>query len=194
MANSCTDSLPDFSGALNYCSPGYVFGEIEEIILTPLEVESGNPYPTDWRDTSDWDDILTAPTGSTPIGYKLPVIGSIDEPDRPEINTSLYRIAYPPKRWNLPLMMDDLSDKVYDNLRSMANKTLRMWFISGGYLFGGEQGLIVDIDTWPVIEEGEDSIHKYHIHATWRDRYSPKRTPSPFAASLSGTATTTPAP
>lgn len=187
MANSCSASVPDFSNAFNYCDPGYVFGEIENIILSPLEVESGSPFPADWRDTSDWDALLTAPTGQTPIAHKLPVIGTLGEPDRTDIPTSNYRHAYPPKRYNMTVMVDDLSDEAYENLRHLTNVTVRMWYESGGYLFGGEQGIEVDVDSFPVIEEGEDSLHKFHVHMTWRAKEAPARTPSPFVASVSGT-------
>lgn len=177
--NLCADSIPDLENAFNYCEPNFVFGEIEEIIVAPLETETGDPFPTDWQDEDAWD-LLLAPSGSSPVAYKIPVRGTIDEPDRPEVDASKYRKAYPPKRYNLSSTADDLSDKAYAGLREMQNKRVRVWWISGGYLFGLEEGIEADVDTWLTIEEGEDSMHSYHLNLTWRSNESPNRVTSPF--------------
>lgn len=179
MANSCADSVPNFAGAFNFCAPAYVFGEIEEVIFAPLELESGFPYPSDWTSETAWN-LLLAPDAGDPIAHKAPVRGTMDEPDQPEIEASKYRTAYPPARYNVPVMVDDLSDLAYENLRNMNNKTVRMWFISGGKIFGGPTGIEADLRTWPVIEEGEDAMHKYHVHASWRAALAPERATSPF--------------
>ena len=177
--NPCADSIPDLDGAFNFCAPNFVFGEIEEIIVAPLETEAGDPFPSDWSDETAWDALL-APSGSDPVAFKIPVRGSIDEPDRPEVEASLYRKAYPPKRYTLTSAVDDLTDKTYDGMRDMQNKRIRVWWTSGGYLFGLEEGIEADVDSWLTIEEGEDSMHKYHINLTWRSKTAPKRVVSPF--------------
>lgn len=180
--NSCADSIPSFAGAFDECAPNFVFGEIEEIIIAPLELESGDPFPADWTDEDAWDEIL-APSVGDPIAFKIPVRGTIDEPDRPEIEASKYRKAYPPPRYNLPANVDDLSDLAYDNMRELVNKRARLWYISGGYVFGHPQGIIAEVNSWQTIEEGEDSMHRYHLHLSWRTKSPPERIPSPFVPS-----------
>jgi len=179
--SSCAAGIPSFADGFDFCAPNVVFGEIEQVIVSPLETETGNPYPNDWTSEADWDDLLTAPTGTDPVAYLIPVRGTLDEPDRPEIEASMYRKFYPPKRFNLPANVDDLSDVVYDACRDMVNNSVRLWYISGGYIFGGPQGIVVDVDSWPVIEEGEDSMHRYHLHFSWRARRAPQRALSPFS-------------
>jgi hypothetical protein len=189
MPTSCTDSVPSFAGEFNYCAPAYVFGEIEEVIIAPLELESGDPYPTPWTDKAAWDALLAPTLPDLPVAFKIPVRGTMDEPDQPEIETSGYRTAFPPARYNVPLMVDDLNEQVYENLRQMNNVTVRMWLISGGKIFGGPTGIEADLRTWPIIEEGEDAMHKYHIHASWRAALAPERAVSPFAPSTTATPT-----
>lgn len=187
---SCLDQgIPNFAGAFDYCDPNFVFGEIEQVIMTPLSLESGNPYPTDWTNEAAWDAIFTATTPDEPIGVMVPVRGTIDEPDRPEIEASNYRKAYPPKRYSIIASVDDLSDVAYNAMREMMNRSVRLWFISGGYIFGGPQGIIVSTDSWLTIEEGEDSMHRYHILYTWRSANAAQRALSPFTPTE---ATTTP--
>jgi hypothetical protein len=185
---TCTDSVPDFTGAFNYCAPAYVFGEIEEVILAPLELTSGDPYPTNWLDETAWN-LLLAPEVGDPVAHKLPVRGTMDEPDQPEVETSKYRTAYPPATYNVPFSVDDLSDIAYNNLRDMNNKTVRMWIISGGKIFGGATGITADLRTWPTIEEGEDALHRYHVHASWRAALAPERGTSPFEPVVTATPT-----
>lgn len=179
---SCAEGIPSFDGAFDFCSPNFVFGEIEQVIITPLETESGNPYPADWTNETSWDTILTATTPDEPVGFMIPVRGTIDEPDRPEIEASNYRKAYPPKRYSITASVDDLSDAAYTALRQMMNRSVRLWFISGGYIFGGPQGIVTETDSWLTIEEGEDSMHRYHILFTWRSADAAQRSTSPFEA------------
>jgi hypothetical protein len=184
--NSCAESIPDFTGAFDFCAPNFVFGEVEEVIISPLELESGDPFPADITSEDDWNELL-APTVGDAVAFKLPVRGTIDEPDRPEIEASLYRKAWPPKRYNLGVNVDDLSDEAYSNLRELMNKRVRLWYLSGGYIFGFETGIEADVDSWQVIEEGEDAMHRYHLHFSWRNKYAPKRWTSPFAVTTTPT-------
>jgi hypothetical protein len=187
--NSCAEGIPDFSGAFDQCNPGFVFGEIEEVIISPIETETGDPFPTDVEDEDAWDELL-APLAGDPVAFKIPVRGTIDEPDRPEVEASKYRKAYPPKRYSLQCGVDDLSQKAFDALRLLTNKTVRLWYLSGGYIFGTEIGIVADVDSWQVIEEGEDAMHRYHLHFTWRSKDAPKRFTSPFAPVTTPTPTT----
>jgi hypothetical protein len=185
--SSCSESIPSFVGGFDYCAPNFIFGEIEQVIISPLELESGDPYPTDVTDETAWDALLD-PSEGEPVAYLIPVRGTIDEPERPEIEASLYRKAYPPQRYSLALNVDDLSDIVHNALRELTNKRVRIWWISGGYIFGSATGIEADVNTWQIIEEGEDSMHRYHIHATWRAKEQPYRYVSPFAdAVVTGT-------
>lgn len=176
---SCAESIPSFANAFDFCAPNFVFGEIEEIIVSPLELESGDPYPTDITSEEEWD-LLLSPEVGDPVAFRIPVRGTIDEPERPEIEASKYRKAWPPKRYNLPCHVDDLSETAYDGLREMMNKRVRLWWVSGGYIFGGSTGVEADVDAWLTIEEGEDAMHRYHMHYSWRSRYAPERALSPF--------------
>lgn len=177
-------SIPDFGAGFSDCAPKYVFGEVERVFVTPLDLPEdidGNPYPADVTDESDWLALFNAG-----IGVNIPVKGTLDEPERPEIDTSLYRKAYPPARYTLSAMVDDIGEpEVYNALRDMANIRVRFWFISGNFIFGGAEGLLSDLNSWLTIEEGEEAMHKYALTFTWRspDGKGPERATSPFLQS-----------
>ena len=185
MSQTCASSIPDFSGAFDYCAPNFVFGEIEEIIIAQLFTEDGDPFPEDWdwTDPDKWDEFLGvgAPADADPpIAFRIPVRGTIDEPERPEVEASLYRKAYPPKRYTLAGSVDDLSQQSYDAMNELDNNRVRLWFRQGNYLFGLPHGLETDITTWYTVEEGEDSMSRMQFNATWRGT-APARIYSPFA-------------
>lgn len=191
MANSCAESIPSFVNAFDFCAPNYAFGEITGIIVAPLELETGNPYPTDWTDEAAWESLLNPTAPAVPVAFEIPVRATLDEPDRPTVEASKYRKAYPPKRYTINASVDDLSDLAYTALTQLVNKRVRFWFLSGGYIFGSPIGVEADTDSWLVIEEGEDALHKYNIELTWRSQNPPQRAVSPFEPAAP---TTTPTP
>ncbi len=168
----CDEALPDVRG-FSDCSPEFIFGEIEQILITPVTVgddfDVGN-HLNDWKSWEDWLSLIVSDPDEDVdddgfYALQVPVRGTLGEPDRPELDASRYRKAYPPAEWNIECRVDDLPDRVYAALTSMHNTTVRMWFISGGYIFGGAEGLVVQMKTAPSIEEGRDSMHQYNVNA-----------------------------
>ena len=181
LTQCAEDSIPSFGTGFDYCAPNYVFGEVTHVIVAPIGIPdesdyAGNPWPTDVSDMGDWDALIGAG-----FAQVIPIKGTLDEPERPEIDTSLGRKAYPPPRYTLTGQVDDLPADVYEGMRNLSNKSVRFWFLSGGYIFGGAQGLRSDVNTWLTIEEGEESVHKYNVSFTWKseDRLAPARAIAP---------------
>lgn len=188
MNTSCAESIPSFAGAFDYCAPNFVFGEIEEMIVAPLDVEGGDPFPADWLDEDSWDELLN-PTVGSPIAFRIPVRATIDEPERPEVDASKKRKAYPPQRYTLQGSVDDLSDIAYEAMRSLNNKRLRLWFCQQQYIYGAPEGLLADFNAWLTIEEGEDSLTRYSFSATWMGtaaNAAPQRGANPFGDAIEG--------
>ena len=160
-----------------------MFGEIEEIIIAQLYTESGDPFPLnwDWESEASWDGFLAGcdDEPAETIAFRIPVRATIDEPERPEVEASLYRKAFPPKRYTLSGSVDDLSQIAYDSMNELDGKRVRLWCRQGDYLFGRSSGLEADFTTWYTVEEGEDSMSRMNFNATWRgdapDRIFPPR-------------------
>ena len=158
MSEICT-SVPSFENAFDFCAPEYGFGEIERIVVKDV----GTDKPADF----EAEDVI-------------PVRGTLDAPDQPEIETSLYRKAFPPARYELACTVDDLSDTAYAALQAFHGSECLLWFQAGEYLFGGD-GLRCSVKTHLSIEEGEDSLHKGGLHFTWRANTMPDREASPWS-------------
>ncbi len=161
---NCVNQVPDFPAeAFDQDCPVYAFGEVERVIV----VKPSKDRP---------DDFTTEKN-------VIPGIGTIDEPEQPEVVTSLYRRAYPPARYELTFNVDDLSEDAYNTLRELHGARGRMWFQAGGYLYGGEDGIECDVKAALTIEEGEEALQKVPLHFTWRQRDGkmPEREESPWA-------------
>ena len=189
---TCAEGLPIFKG-FDDCNPEFGFGEIEFLIVAPLAIESNPGAFTGWDGfnpsvEAEWDDLFAETDSDTgeQTAYLIPVRGTLGEPDRPEIEASRYRKAYPDPTWSLEFKVDDLSDSVYEAMRQFANTTCRVWFVSGDYIFGGNTGCVpATVNTWLVIEEGRDSMHNFHGVAEWRAATAPERDASPYAETSS---------
>lgn len=179
MFLNCADDLPEITG-FDDCNPHFVFGEIEQIILGTITDDANELDNLQWDDWIDevegWASIIGSDSSPGEFNaYVVPVRGTLDEPDRPEVDASRYRKAFPPATFTMDCDVDDLPDEVYERLGELHNKTARLWWISGGHIFGGQKGIIAQFNTHPIIEEGEDSMHKYHVQAWWRDSVAPER-------------------
>ena len=158
MSENCS-SVPSFADAFDFCAPEYGFGEIERVVVADI----GDDKPTNFETAT-----------------VIPVRGTLDAPDQSEIETSLYRKAYPPARYELTCTVDDLSDTAYAALQAFHGGECLLWFQAGDYLFGGE-GLRCSVKTHLTIEEGEDSLHKGGLHFSWRANTMPDREESPWS-------------
>lgn len=160
---NCVNSIPPLTDSpFDQACPAYAFGEVERVLI----LEAGSEKPTE---------IETDP-------HVIPVKGTIDEPEQPEVETSLYRKAYPPARYTLSCTVDDISDAAYNHLRDMNGARGVMWFQAGDYLYGGD-GIECDVKTFLSIEEGEEALQKVGLECNWRsdERKMPEREASPWA-------------
>lgn len=181
MVRLCVDELPAITG-FDYCSPEYGFGEIEAIIVSHVSLEGEvTTYPANETDETQWDTLFTVDevTGLA-TAYYIPVRGTIGDPEQTVIDTSEKRKAYPPAEYTLEARVDDLHEATYAGLRLLNSKTVRLWFIAGGYIWGGNEGINpATINTSLRIEEGHDSLHNVVVRATWKGSYLPERNTSP---------------
>ncbi len=180
MITKCVDKLPEITG-FDYCEPKFKFGEVTQIILSHVYLDGIDVYPTDESDKDLWSPLFEADSDgdSGQVAYLIPVRGTLGEPDQTEIDASMDRKAYPPAEWTLECRVDDLSDNVYDALRQLKNKAARLWFIAGGNIFGGNQGIIATMNTFLEIEEGFDTMHNVHLRLMWKAAELPERADAP---------------
>lgn len=177
---NCEDALPAITG-WNHCEPNYKFGEIEAVIISHISLpEGGDVYPTSITSTDDWQALFDAD-----VAFLLPTRGTLAAPEQTVLDASGGRKAYPPAEFTIDARIDDLGDNVYASLKQYRNKIVRMWFIAGGGIFGGDTGISpVTVNTSLVIEEGFDTMHNLTMNLVWKAEEIPDRDDAPqFALS-----------
>lgn len=186
MPLKCSDDLPVIAG-FDFCKPNFVFGEIEYIIISHISKDNLDVFPSDASDAAAWNTLLLQDgVSNEAIAYLLPVRSSLDEPDQTEVDASANRKAYPPSEWSIEARVDDLADATYTALSELRNTQVRMWFIAGGYIFGGNEGITpVTAHANPVIEEGYDTMHTMNIKLWWKSADVPARQTAPDLEDLS---------
>ena len=174
----CSDFLPvvDF----DLCDPKVSFGEIEQIM-----VASGAAAPfTDWEDLSEW----TARISETDVAdidtiRQMYVIADLPAATADEIIISKGRKVYSPATHVINVDIDDLSDENYEFARATScNTQMRVWFFTKSHMYGGNDGILANVNLRPVIERGQKSINKLSGMITWEAQFSPERADSVFAS------------
>lgn len=173
----CSSVLPDVS--FDVCSPNVSFGEIQKIFIAMADAE---PF-TDWTNLSQWEAALALPTNDPDAIRELNVSADLPAPAVEEIVISLGRKIKSPATHTINVDIDDLSDENYEFARTTScNSQFKMWFMTSDYMYGGNDGITVNIDLRPVIERGIKSLNKLTGTITWEAKFSPERATSVYAS------------
>lgn len=174
----CASILPIVN--FDDCAPKISFGEIHTIFLASGEAEAFS----DWTDLAEW----TARIDNTDIAdedkiRQLTVIADLPAATADEIIISKGRKIYSPATHLLNVDIDDLTDENYEFARTTScNTSFRMWFANDSFMYGGNDGILVNVNFRPVIERGIKSINKLMGTITWENQFSPERADSVFAS------------
>lgn len=172
----CGFTLPivDFS----ICSPTITFGEI-----THIYVASGDANPfTDVEDITEWNVRLSDTSLDDDMIRDLMVLADLPAASAEEIVISLGRKIYSPATHTINVDIDDVSQETYEFARTTScNAQFRVWFATPSWIFGGNDGILANINLRPVIERGIKSINKLSGTVTWEHQFSAERHVNPFA-------------
>lgn len=168
----CSTVLPVASADL--CSPNTHYGQISMLLFT----RSGDGL-TNWESESEWvGRIDNASTGTTALPAspakadirQLFGIGSLEAPDRPEIEISRRRKVFGDPEFSLTFQVDDTGDVNWNDFMlglPTGGQVYSVWFGTEGRLFGGNNGITATMTANPVIPESKDELMTIAITLTW---------------------------
>lgn len=180
---SCDADLPQVN--FSDCAPEVIFSEIQRIFVAKA---TAAPF-TDWTQAAEWTTRLsqTTTTGNDYI-RPLTVIG--DKPAAAGVSKDISngRKVVVGKDHTINFTIDDVSQENYEFMRALeCGGKFRMWYeTAGGKMYGGNEGILVDIDANVVDNRGREEIETINGVITWRAKFSPERTDSPIFGSTSG--------
>ena len=176
---TCTSvALPAVTA--DFCSPDINFGEIDKIYFT----NDGAPL-TDWNDLAEWNTRLDN-ADVTPDNDKirfLHVIGDKPAPEKPVIEFSQGRKTYPDPDHTINIRVDETGADNYALLLFLeqnAGQQLRMWYQAGKYLYGGNEGILANLNLDDIIPESDEELNTFAGTITWEGGH-PERIANPMA-------------
>lgn len=183
MALACYD-IPTCPDCANLALPEVNFNECN---IESYESEVSTVYLA--LDDPDVDCCAAGAIDiTTPAGIEAAVtagdlivmfgIGDVPEPEFTERVVSKRRRVIGNKRHVLNFTIDDMSDANYEALRQLeCGGQFRIWFATvGGRIFGGDCGILVDVNSRPlVLDRGEDTFERGELSFSWDRKAAPER-------------------
>lgn len=172
----CTSALAPV--LFSDCAPEVIASEIKRIF-----VAKSNASPlTDWTTATEWTERLEEATTTANAIRPLTVIGDKPAPSSVTKDISNNRKWVVGKDHTINFTIDDVSKENYEFMRSTeCGGKYRIWYEThGGMLYGGNEGILVTMVVDDVLNRGVDEIETLNGVITWRNKFTPERTPSPI--------------
>jgi len=169
--------------SFNFCDPDVRLGEVDRIYITRASELDGF---TDVADADEWADRLdqsaTIPgSGAAPI-RELTGIGEWPEPEVTETEISDGRKTTSLPKNTINFDIDELSITNISAARTYQQNpaaTHKIWFRSGGLMYGGNTGIDVSLISRVVIPRGRTEVSQIKYTVKW-DGYIPSAVASPI--------------
>jgi len=159
------------------CDPDVDFGEIERIYVT-----ARGAGLTDWTDAAEWAARLDNDTEDDNTKIRtLFVRGDQPPAESNEVEISLCRIVYSEKDFTLNLDIDETSVINNDFMRYIeCNDLYTIWYQAGKYLYGGTDGIDVNIGLNNNIPRGCNELNLITGTVKWQAKHSPEKIINPL--------------
>lgn len=156
------------------CAPESNDGEIKYVYISDADFTNMTTAEFQSRLLND---------GSAGSITKIPVRGTLGEPDQNEVEMEGGVIQYGTRQFVLEMEKFDDSDESFDAHRKLqCDKPVKMWYGNDKFLHGSPSDVKVGIST--VIRsnrlyDGPDARVRYTMSASWKSQYDPSRTLNP---------------
>lgn len=171
----CANYLPpvDFS----YCDPNVDFGEIERIYLTGI-----GQGLSDWTDAAEWATRLDNATEDDNTKIRtLFVSGDQPPAESNETEISLCRTVYSEKDFTINFDIDETNITNNDMMRRLeCGGTFLMWYAAGQYMYGGTDGIEVQINVNNNITRGCNELNLISGTTKWQAKHHPEKIVNPL--------------
>lgn len=169
----------------DHCEPEVKLSEIQRIFIGKV---GGAPF-TDYSNASEWDErISETDTGINAIRV-LTVIGDKPVPTTTKKDISGGRKIITRKDHLINATVDEVTEANHAFLQDVeSGKRFKMWYeTAGGFMFGGNSGIDIEISGDMVLARGSGEIQLYQYQITWASPVTESRILSPiFGQTVAG--------
>ena len=160
---------------MDECAPFVDFDEIDHIYLTGLD-----QVLADWTDLAEWTARLDDTGGDIDDIRDFHVRAEKPKPEYNVIDISLKRTVESEKNFTINATIDETNTTNYDAARQMqCHVRYLMWFSAGRFMYGGTNGIEVDVQVNHIITMN-DELNIIELILTWDADHDPERIDNPL--------------
>ena len=170
----CQNDVPAIE--MDECNPSVDFSEVDKLYLTAIN----NPL-ADWTDAAEWVTRID-PVGTDASDIReFWVSGEVPEPERTNTEIDNERDVWSPMKFTMPLDVWETNLINYDAIRFLQCGGLFLgWYSSGENMYGGTDGIEVNIKASHIITKGPKEPNKIMLEVTWDAKHNPERITNPL--------------
>ena len=170
----CDNNVPVIS--MDECNPLVDFSEVDKLYLTARY----NPLD-DWTDAGEWLGRIDDSAVLSSTIRELWVSGELPEPERTSTEIDNERDVWSPMKFTMPLEVFETNLTNYDFTRILQCGGLFLaWFGAGENIYGGTDGIEVNIKASHIITKGAKELNKIMLEVTWDGAHNPERITNPL--------------
>ena len=170
----CANDVPAIS--MDECNPIVDFSEVDRLYLTAIN----NPLD-DWTDATEWFGRISSTGTDAEDIRELWVSGELPEPERTSTPIDNERDVWSPMKFTMPLEVFETNLVNYDFIRILQCGGLFLgWFSAGENMYGGTDGIEVNIKASFLITKGAKEVNKIMLEVTWDGKHNPERIENPI--------------
>lgn len=179
MPTCGAEELPQVD--FDFCNPETGLSEIRRIFIGRI---SGGGFE-DWTNPVEWAQRISEDSMCADAIRAMYVIGDKPIPASLRALISMDRKKTISKEHTVNATIDEVNDTNHAFVTEMKGKYYRLWYeTAGGYMFGGNDGIIASIDADMVLARGLGEIMVYLLTATWKNLRTEDRIASPIFADV----------
>lgn len=171
-----SEELPESD--FNFCEPNISASEIRRIFIS---VANSDPFE-DWTVAGEWAVRISETSTDRNAIRPLMVIADKPLPQSQFVNLSMQRKRKVKKNHTINFTIDDVSDTNHLFIQALGlGRYFRVWYeTAGGYMFGGNSGIVVYLSADMALRRGQGEIATYDGTLEWNNLRTEDRTLSPI--------------
>ena len=162
----------------NFCDPEVRLSEIQRVFLAKINAA---PF-ADWTQAEEWTTRMSETSTDLNAIRALMVVGDKPQPTKTTKDISGGRKFTTRKDHVLNLTVDEVTEDNHSFLQGVEVGTrFRMWYeTSGGLMFGGNDGIVVELQGDMLLPRGAGEIMTYVYTVNWVSQTTEQRCASPI--------------
>lgn len=170
------ETLPEVDN--DFCNPEVALSEIQRVFFRKIGSQNFN----DWTQAAEWTERMSETSMDIDAIRPLTGIGDKPAPAETTKEISAGRKFTTRKEHTINFTIDEVTDANHAFLQYIENgkRYIMNYETAGGYMFGGNNGIVVEVRGAMILPRGGGEIMTYQLTITWVSGETEARCLSPI--------------